>query len=130
MTTSNPVHRTTVPDPAEAARSTRTAWVMVPVWVATFVVTSYAGVVVLDWLGLGEGDLWLFARNVWGWVAEIGFTLLVGAPAGVGIAYAVRALRRGARASAGAALALDSVLLLLVLYMFADAVRMTYWPGP
>jgi hypothetical protein len=129
MTTSNPVHPVAAHDPVEAARSTRAAWLMVPVWVAMFIATSYAGVVVLGWLGLGEGDLFLFARNVWGWVAEIGFMLLLAAPAAAGIAYAVRAVRRGARALAGTALAVNALLLLLVLYMFADAVRMTYWPG-
>ena len=130
MTTSNPVHHTTAHDPVEAARSTRAAWLMVPVWVAMFIATSYAGVVVLDWLGLEKGDLWLFARNVWGWVAEIGFALLLAAPAALGVAYASRALRRGAHALAGTALAVNALLLLVVLYMFADAVRMTYWPGP
>ncbi|MGN6612015.1 MAG: hypothetical protein ACTHLJ_09585 [Angustibacter sp.] len=129
MTTSNPVHHTTAHDPVEAARSTRAAWLMVPVWVAMFIATSYAGVVVLDWLGLGEGDLWLFAHNVWGWVAEIGFAILLAAPAAVGVAYAVRALRRGGRGLAGGARAVNALLLALVLYMFADAVRMTYWPG-
>jgi hypothetical protein len=103
---------------------------MVPVWIAMFIATSFAGVVVLEWLGLGKSDLFLFARDVWGWVAEIGFAALLAAPAALGLGYAVRALRRGAHALAGAALAVHLLLLLVVLYMFADAVRMTYWPGP
>jgi hypothetical protein len=129
MTTSNPVHHATAHDPVEAARSTRAAWLMVPVWVAMFIATSFAGAVVLGWLGLAEGELFLFARNAAGWVAEVTFALLLAAPAALGLVYAIRALRRGAHALAAAALAVHALLVIVVLYTFADAVRMTYWPG-
>jgi hypothetical protein len=108
---------------------TRKAWLMVPYFAAAFVLTSVAGVWALDLLGLGEGDLFLMAGNVAGWATEIAFALVLVAPAALGVVYAVRALRRGWHWAAGTALGVNAVLVGFVVYMFVDAVRMTYWPG-
>ena len=106
----------------------RRAWLMVVWFAAAFVLTSVLGLWALDLLGLSEGDLFLMARNVAGWVTEIAFTLVLLAPAALGVRFAVRALRHGVRWAA-AALAVNAVLAGFVVYMFLDAVRMTYWPG-
>lgn len=65
-----------------AARLTRDSLLMLPVFGAIFIATSFIGeYVVLGLLGLNEGDLWLMERGIAGWTAEILFTLvLVSAP--------------------------------------------------
>jgi hypothetical protein len=102
---------------------------MLPTFLAVFVLTSFVGeYVMLPWLGLHEGDLMLMERGVAGWVSEIAFALVLAAPALAGVAFAVRALRRAGRWQAWAGLAVNALLVLWVVYMFVDAVHMTYDP--
>lgn len=107
-----------------------TTWslLMLPVFVAVYVVTSFVGeYVVLDWLGLPEGSLFLMEEGLAGWVTEIAFALLLVAPPVVGIWFAVRALRDGRRWPAWTGLVLNALLVLLVAYQFVDAVRMSFF---
>lgn len=103
---------------------------MIPVFVVVFIVTDVVGTfVVLPLLGLSEGDLFLFAHNAVGWVAEI-LLFLIGVLAPVaGVVLGVKALRRGGRAGAVAGLVVNAGLALVVCYMLFDAIRMAYWPG-
>lgn len=106
----------------------RSLW-MLPAFLAAFVVTSYVGeYVVLPWLGLGEGDLMLMERGVAGWVSEVTFALVLAAPAVVGVVFAVAALRHSGRWAAWVGLTVNALLVALVIYMFVDAVHMTYHP--
>ena len=112
MTTATPAHGAAHHAGADAGASTRASWLMVPVWVVTFIATSYLGVLALDVLGLGEGDLFLFARNAAGWAVEIAFALVLAAPAAAGIGYAVQATRHGGRWGAWTALAVHALMYL------------------
>jgi hypothetical protein len=105
---------------------------MLPSYLLAFVVTSVVSeFVMLPWLGLEMGDLMLMERGVAGWTSEIAFTAALLAPAGAGIGYAVAALRSGGRRLALVGLIVNALLALLTLYMFVDAVHMTYDPhGP
>jgi hypothetical protein len=102
---------------------------MLPVFGAIFIATSFIGeYVVLALLGLNEGDLWLMERGIAGWTAEILFTLvLVSAPV-AGAWLAATALRHGGRWGAWLGLVLNALLILFTLYMFVDAILMTYYP--
>ncbi|MFC8504064.1 hypothetical protein ACFUC1_17025 [Pedococcus sp. NPDC057267] len=126
----------TLTPPRAAGRPVRThrqltQWslLVVPAFVLVFWLTDVVGTfLMLPLLGLHEGDLPLMARDVAGWtVTTLLFLVAVAAPAlGMGLARA--ALRRGGRAGAWAALVLNAGTALLMVYVFADAVRMTYFP--
>jgi hypothetical protein len=121
-------HTATHPD-EQAHRLTRRAYWMLATFVGAYIVTSFVGLyVVIPLLGLSEGDLFLFARDVAGWAFEILFLLLVLSPLALGVVFAARALRHGARAGAWTALLLNAFFALVMLYTFLDAIRMTYWP--
>jgi hypothetical protein len=103
---------------------------MVPVFVVVFVVTSLVGeYLVLDLLGLPEGSLFLMEGGIAGWTAEVlSAVLLAGGPV-AGLWLAVRALRGGSRhkAWAWAGLIVNALLVVLVAFMFVDAIRMSYF---
>jgi hypothetical protein len=102
---------------------------MLPTFLVVFLVTSFVGeYVMLPWLGLNEGDLMLMERGVAGWACEIGFAIALAAPAAVGVTFAVAALRHSSRWPAWVGLIVNALLLALVIYMFVDAVHMTYNP--
>lgn len=106
----------------------RSLW-MLPIFVVVFLVTSFVGeYVMLPWLGLHEGDLMLMERGVAGWASEVGFALALVAPAVVGVVYAITALRHSGRVAAWVGLILNALLVAFVIYMFVDAVHMTYYP--
>lgn len=129
MTTVAPSPGTTAVPDQKASRWTRRSLWMLPTFVAAYVVTSLVGeYVMLPWLGLHEGDLMLMKRGVAGWASEIVFASILVAPAALGLVFAVAALRHGGRWRAWLGLALNAVLVVLVLYMFVDAIHMTYHP--
>lgn len=106
----------------------RSLW-MLPTFLAVFAVTGLVGeYLMLPWLGLNEGDLMLMQRGVAGWASEVGFALVQVAPAVVGVAFAIAALRHSGRVAAWVGLALNALLVAFVIYMFVDAVHMTYYP--
>lgn len=112
------------------SRLTRWSLWMVPLFFLVFVVTDTFGTwVVLDWLDLNEGDLFLMAGGFAGWATEILFALVLVAAPVVGVWLAVSALRRGGRAGAWSGLVLNGLLIVLVGYLFLDAIHMTYYPG-
>ncbi len=129
MTIRDPSSRVPPATLATPGRLVRMSLWMVAVFVAVYFLTSFIGLyLVFPMLGLKEGDIALFARSVGGWAtALIGWLLLAAAPV-TGVALAVRAQRRGARASAWIALTLNSLIALLVAYMIFDEIRMTYFP--
>ncbi len=102
---------------------------MLPTFLAVFVVTSFVGeYVMLPWLGLSEGDLMLMERGVAGWASEVAFALVLVAPAVLGMRFAAAALRHSGRWLAWVGLILNALLVAFVIYMFVDAVHMTYNP--
>lgn len=112
----------------QVARLSSSSLWMLPVFVVVFLVTSFVGeYVVLDLLGLPEGALFLMEGGVAGWFAEVFFALLLVSAPVAGIWLAARALRRGGQGKAWAGLVLNGLLLLLVVYMFIDAIRMSYF---
>lgn len=129
MTIRDPSSRVSPATLANPGRLVRMSLWMVVGFVAVYFLTSFIGLyLVFPMLGLKEGDIVLFARSVGGWAAAlIGWLLLAAAPV-TGVTLAVRAQRRGARASAWIALTLNSLIALLVAYMIFDEIRMTYFP--
>jgi len=112
-----------------AHRLTRLSFVMIAVYVLWALVLGFFGsLVLMPWLGLSEGDLLLMAGGAGGWVAEITMSLLMIVPAVVGIAAAVKSLRRGGRAVTWIPLILFAMAVLQVAFSFLDAVHIAYWP--
>jgi len=111
-------------------RPTRWSLLMLPVFLVTwFVVGGIVYQALLQGpLGLTEGDLALAAGSVAGWAVEIGCAVVSAIPAIAGVWLAVVALRRGGSGGAWTGLVLNAVCIAFVLYGFADAIRMTYWP--
>lgn len=89
----------------------------------------FGSLVLMPWLGLSEGDLLLMAGGLAGWVAQVGMTLLLIAPALVGLGLAVTAMRRGGRLAAWLAFGLNAVIIAQAALSFVDAVHMTYYPN-
>jgi hypothetical protein len=118
----------TGPAPRSASRLTRWSYLMVPVFAVVFIANEALTLPVLDALGLGEGELYVMQRGAAGWTAEILSALALLAAPLAGVLLAAAARRRGGRKAALAALILNVLLVCLVLYAFADHVRMTYWP--
>lgn len=131
MSTLTPSRRAqSADDVARGRRLARWSVTMLAVFVVVYFVTSFVGLyVVFPLLGLQEGDLFLFAHSVAGWVAAVvGWVLLAGAPAW-GLSLGVRARRLGARTTAVVGIVLNAAVLLLVAYMAFDEIRMAYIPG-
>lgn len=123
-----PPGRTAASDQKVTRWAQRSLW-MLPVFLVAFLVTSFIGeYVMLPWLGLHEGDLMLMERGVAGWTSEIAFGLVLVAPAVTGVVFAIAALRTSGRWTAWVGLALNAILVAFVIYTFADAVHMTYYP--
>jgi hypothetical protein len=66
-------------------------------------------------------------EDVAGVALEAGFAVLMAAAPLAGVILAIRALRRHAGRPAHAALAVNGLLLLFVLYQFFDAIRMSFF---
>ena len=129
MTAFVPTPQTTAHPDEQAHRLTRRSFWMLGLFVLAYFATSFVGLyIVVPLLGLNEGDLFLFARNPAGWAFEILFLLVVLAPPVLGVGYAAKALRRGAHAAAWTALVVNALFVLVMVYTFLDAIRMTYWP--
>lgn len=111
------------------ARWTRWSLWMLPVFLVALIVSSIVGSALLSAFGLHEGDLLLMQRGVAGWAAEIGVSLLLVTPAVVGVVLATKALRHGAGRAAWVGLVANGLLVLWTAFVFANAVRMTYFPG-
>ncbi len=129
MTTVSPPSRTSRHLSQTPTRLTRWSLWMLPISLVVFALTSFVSLyLVFPILGLQEGDITLFAHSVGGWVAAvIGWALMAAAPV-AGVAFAVRALRRGGRAGAWVGLVLNSLVTLMVAYMAFDEIRMAYFP--
>lgn len=112
----------------EARRLTRRSYLMLPVALLVAVLLAVPFGWVLHLLGLHEGDLLLMARGWAGWTAETAFDLVQAVPLLLGAWFATRALRRGARWPAWAALGLNAAGVLLCVYVYVDAISLTYWP--
>ena len=120
-------HRQRV-DPSSARRLSTWSLLMLPVFVVVYFVTGVVGeYVVLGWLGLPEGSLFLMEGGVAGWLFEIGFALLLVAAPVAGVWCAVRSLRQGGRWPAWTGLVLNALLVLVVVYTFVDAINMSYF---
>lgn len=125
---------TRTPDRVAASGPEATVWThrslwMLPTFLVVFLVTSFVGeYVMLPWLGLHQGDLMLMERGVAGWASEVAFALVLIAPPVVGVAFAIAALRRSGRWAAWVGLTMNALLVALVVYMFVDAIHMTYDP--
>jgi hypothetical protein len=129
MTAIAPVSGGAAGSQQRVTRWTRWSLWMLPTFLAVFVVTSFVGeYVMLPWLGLNEGDLMLMERGVAGWVSEVAFALVLIAPPVFGVTLAVAALRHSGRWPAWLGLTLNALLVAFVIYMFVDAVHMTYNP--
>ena len=128
MSVSTPAPSTGTGPAPRISNPARWSLLMLPVFVVVYFVTAFVGeYVVLDLLDLPEGSLFLMAGGFAGWAVEILFALvLVSAPL-AGTWLAVRAVRSGAGTKAWTGLVLNGLLVLLVLYMFIDAVRMSYF---
>ncbi|MGN6577227.1 MAG: hypothetical protein ACTHKG_16260 [Nocardioides sp.] len=101
---------------------------MLPLFAAAFFATSFFGeYVVLDLLGLPEGSLFLMAGGFAGWAVELGFVAVLLAAPVAGIWLARQALRSGSSRTAWTGLVANAFLVLLVAYLFVDAVRMSYF---
>ena len=129
MTTLTPSPKSTAHQPEDASRLTRWSLWMLPTFVAAYLATSFIGLyLIFPLLGLSEGDILLFARNVAGWAVAIAFWLLLGAAPVAGVVFAVKALRRGGRVGAWVGLVVNAALILVVAYTLFDEIRMTYFP--
>ena len=113
----------------EARRLTRWSFVMLPVALLLAVVLVVPFTWVLHLLGLHEGDLLLMAGGWAGWTAESAFDLAQAVPLLIGMWLATRALRQDARWPAWLALGLNAVGVLFCVYLYADAISLTYWPS-
>ncbi len=130
MTAVVPPTGTESPRDERMSRLTRRSLWMVPLFLLVFVVTDMIGTwLVLDWLGLNEGDLLLMAGGFAGWATEIIFALVLVAAPVAGVWFAITALRRGGKGGAWAGLVLNALLILLVVFLFLDAIHMTYYPS-
>jgi hypothetical protein len=117
----NPMHD------ERAERMSRWSWLMLPTFAVAFLLTNFAYGPVLRIRGQHEGDLLAMTEDVAGVALEAGFAVLLAAAPLVGVILAIRALRRHAGRPAQAALAANGLLLLLVLYQFFDAIRMSFF---
>lgn len=129
MTTLAPTPGTAAAPDHGAGQLTRWSLAMIPVYLVVFFVTDVVGTyLVLPLLDLNEGDLFLFAHNAAGWVAEILLFLVGLAAPALGVTFGWRALRRGGRLGAWVGVVINTGLVLVVCYMLFDAIRMAYWP--
>jgi hypothetical protein len=125
----SPSSRTLPKRPEKSSRLTRWSLWMVAVFVGVYFLTSLIGsTLVFPMLGLQEGDLFLFAHSIGGWVAAVVGWLLLAAGPVTGVVLAVRALRLGAHASAWVAFVLNVLITLFVAYSVFDEIRMAYFP--
>lgn len=106
----------------------RSLW-MLAVFAGAYLVAAMVGGLFMQLLDVREGDLLLSAGGFGGWAAEIVVNAILVAPPFVGIVFALHALQRRATAKAWTAFALHSLLLLWILYIVADDITMTYFPG-
>ncbi len=129
MTILSPSSRASPERPGRPRRVAGWSLWVVAVFVGVYFLTSLVGLyLVFPVLGLQQGDIFLFAHSVGGWVAAVvGWLLLAAAPV-TGVVLAVRALRLGGRASAWVALALNALVTLFVAYTVFDEIRMAYFP--
>ncbi|MGN6330160.1 MAG: hypothetical protein ACTHOD_00715 [Motilibacteraceae bacterium] len=113
----------------EARRLTRWSFLMLPTALLLAVVLVVPSVWVLHLLGLQEGDLLLMAGGWAGWTAESAFDLAQAVPLLAGMWLATRALRLGAHWPGWLALGLNAAGVLLCVYVYVDAISLTYWPS-
>ena len=97
------------PTDEQAARLARWSWVMAGLFFVAIAVTGMLGYALMSWLGLPDGALLTDAGGR-GWLAAGGLLAVQLAPVAVGAALGARALRLGATASAGSALAVNVLL--------------------
>lgn len=100
---------------------------MLAVFAPAYVVVGFAYAWVLQARGQHEGDLLAMTEDLAGVALEIVFVSVLAAAPVAGIVFAIRSLRCRTTRSAWAALAAHGALLLLVLYQFADAIRMSFF---
>lgn len=99
-------------------------------FVVIYFVTAFVGLyIVFPALGLQEGDLFLFAHSVGGWVAAVvGWLLLAAAPV-TGLVLGIRARREGAGRTSVVGIVLNAAVALFVAYLVFDEIRMAYIPS-
>lgn len=114
----------------DAPRLARLSLWMLPLFALVGLVTSFVGVyVIFPLVGLEEGDVFLMAHSVAGWVWAVAFWVLLLAAPVTGVVLAAKALRRGGARAARTALVLNGALVLIAAYMAVDEVRMAYFPS-
>lgn len=131
MSTLTPSRRTHPSEDVIQGRrlATWSLW-MLAAFAVVYFVTAFVGFyVVFPALGLREGDLFLFAHSVAGWVAAVVGWLLLAAPPVSGLVLGIRARRLGAGTTAVVGIVLNAVVLLLVAYLVLDEIRMAYIPS-
>ncbi len=109
-----------------AHRLTLWSWIMLPVFLLGWTLSAVLNTVFLHLLDLQEGDLLLSAGGAGAWAGEVAVTLVALAVPVAGITLATAAARRHPTWATWLALALNAVLVVLVLYGFADDIRMAY----
>jgi uncharacterized membrane protein len=103
---------------------------MLALFAFAYMLTSFVGAyLVFPVLGLKEGDVYLFAHSVAGWVAAAASWLVLAAAPVAGVVFGVRALRLEASNRARLGLVLNGLALLFTVYLVFDEIRMAYFPG-
>lgn len=127
---------TTAPSPGAAthpnhrvAGLTRWSLLMVPIFVVVWTVLDVLSLWVLELLDLHEGDLFLMQRGFAGWATQVLFFLVAAIAPVVGVWLAVAALRGRGKWHAWVGLVLNALAIVLLVYVFIDAIHLTYYPG-
>jgi hypothetical protein len=102
---------------------------MVPAFLALFVVASSIEAAAIRSFGLSKGDLLLMAHCASAWVVFMLLLALMASPLVLGMWFAYRAVRGAGGWPGWVGLALNAALLAPLVYQAVDQVRMSYWPG-
>ena len=111
----------------QAGRLTKWSWLMLPTLAVVYAVTSLLSVPILEARGQTKGDLFAMTEDVIGVALEVGFALVLAAAPVIGVIAAAKAVRRHAGGTARLALTANALLVLVVLYQFVDAIRMSFF---
>lgn len=130
MTTLSPSPRKSLDRRDDARGQASWSLWMLALFAFAYMLTTFVGVyVVFPLLGLQEGDVYLFAHSVAGWLAALASWLVLAAAPVAGVMFAVRALRLEVANRARLGLVLNALALLFTAYLVFDEIRMAYFPG-
>jgi hypothetical protein len=129
MTTATPSPEIVAHPDTESARLTRWSWAMLPAFAVIWLATGLFSLWALGWFGLVEGDLILMAHSVGAWVLDVVLWVISLSAPVAGVVFAVSALRRGGKWGAWVGLAVNTLLILVVVYGVVNEIHMSYFPG-